>query len=216
MRILAAMIASSLALWACGGGDETSNTAAATSSASTTGAGGGGGAGGAGASSSASGAVGQNVLFPLAIGKEWTYQVSKVGAGGICGEGTFTSKVGDSKELGGKTAYTVTPWCSGVSESGTYAAGAGDEVFYYFNKEWQVVLDGMVEDGHSWSFQGLEYRWKKLGVQTVDGIMLQDCWGAQRVDAPLIYDVYCRGVGAIRHHNEVDGNGYDAVLVLKP
>lgn len=197
------------ALVACGGGDDTGGS---SSTGSSTGAGGAGGSGGAGGGSSGTGAVGQNVLFPLAIGREWTYKVTNIGSGGICGEGSFTSKVEDSKELGGKTAYTVTPWCSGVSDSATYAPGDGDEVFYYFNNEWQVILDGDLQDGATWSFQGLQYRWAKLGVQTLDGIMIPDCWSAERVDAPLIYDIYCRGVGAIRHHNETDGNGFEAVL----
>ncbi|MBM4360067.1 MAG: hypothetical protein FJ096_18330 [Deltaproteobacteria bacterium] len=216
MRILVATIVSTLALVACGGGDETNSSAAATTTSASSGSGGAGGAGGGVASSTGTGAVGQNVLFPLAIGKEWTFKVTKVGSGGICGEGTFTSKVTDSKDLAGKTAYSVTSWCSSVSDAGTYAAGTGDELFYYFNKEWQVILDGKLEDGNTWKFQGLEYRWKELGVQTIDNVMLGDCWGASRVDSPLVYDVYCRGVGAIRHHNEVDGNGYDAVLVLNP
>jgi hypothetical protein len=153
-------------------------------------------------------------LFPLAIGREWTYKVTKVGAGGACGEGTFTSKVSDSKEVGGKTAYTVTPWCSGTSDSALYAPGEGDEVFFRFNNEWQTVLDGKVADGATWTFQGLEYSWKFLGMQTITGVVFTDCWGVERADEPFVYSVYCRGVGPLRHHNEVDGNGYDAELVL--
>lgn len=200
------------ALVACGGDDDSN---ASTSATTSSGAGGSGGSGAGGdASSSATGAVGQNVMFPLAVGREWTYQVTKVGIGGVCGEGTVTSKVSDSKELDGKTAYTVTPWCSGVSSDAVYAPGTGDEVFYRTSNEWQVALDGKLEDGHKWTFQGLEYSWKFLGMQTIAGTVFNDCWGSERTDQAFIYDVYCRGIGPIRHHYEVDGNGYDAVLVL--
>jgi len=197
---------------ACGTREEATSSSASSGGPATSGAGGAGGAGGTGGAPSAATGGSTNVLFPLYAGALWTYEVTQLGAGGDCNEGTFTSKITAGNALDGKTSFQASPWCSSVSEPVLYAAGTGDEVFFHDGTMWHVFLDGTLEDGHTWSSKGLSYKWKKLGSQTLNGQKYGDCWAAQRTDVAQTYDVYCRGIGPIKHHSQIGKDGFDAVL----
>jgi hypothetical protein len=193
--------ASSSATSGSGMGGATSASSAGGSTSMTTGAGGAGGVGGGL----------PQVLFPLVVGKVWSYKVTAIGNGGACGAGNSDQKITKEEMLDGKQAFTVTSWCAGAGD-GKFAAGTGDEVFYRYNNMWQTILSGTVSDGAEWTFQGLKYKWKKEGTVTVTAGKFDDCWSAVRGDIATVYDTYCRGVGAVRHHNEQGGNGFDAEL----
>lgn len=190
------------------------------SAASATGTGGAGGAGGAeltssgnGGESASQGSGGPSTaLFPLVDGMVWSYKVTKVGNGGPCSEGSFTASLAATSDVDGKHAFKLPSWCDALTEPDTFAAGVGDEVFQRLHGSWEPLLDGVIEDGHTWLLDGVEYRWKSLGTQTVKGQKHKDCWGAQRNDLTLNYDIYCRGIGPLKHHRQTGADGNDAVL----
>ncbi len=214
--------------WACGSKNNTSTGAAgATTSVTSTGVGGSGGsatgtggnasgtggsAAGTGGNATGGGGAPTGPLFPLVVGKVWTFKVKKIGAGGFCGAGTFDSTIPSKAMLDGKEGFTLTAWCDAVNSPDILAVGTGDEIFLHFNKAWEVVLSGKLMDGATWTFQTLDYKWKKEGSVTVAAGTFADCWSAVRVDNATIYDTYCRGVGPVKHHNETAGNGFEAEL----
>ncbi len=195
-----ALLAATLAiagLPACGGGGSTPGNAD-----------GGGGDGGA-----PDGAAGSHALYPLAVGDRWTYKVTLVGAGSVCAAGSHDQQVVSANAVGGRAAFQMTSFCSGIAGAGDYSAPGGDEVDYYYSGRWAAIVDPTLVDGHAWSYFNTSYHWRRESTITVPAATYDDCWTAVQDVSYTAYLTYCRGAGLVRSYSQdLAGNGWDAQL----
>jgi len=205
------MISGCVLLAACsGGGSGGPGIDAAAGDGGTIPDGGGPGIDGGGGGDDGGGA--DERLYPLAVGRSWTYEVGAVGAGAVCAPGTYSEEVLGTTSVGGREAFEVAGWCSAVGTN--YLASDGDKVEVYYNGGWIVVLDTPVEEGHTWTSTGpVVYTWKQEGAVTVPAGTFDDCWRREQQVSYTAYTIYCRGVGAvIDYSQDLAGNGWDARL----
>src|SRR5437868_6212744 len=94
---------------------------------------------GSGSGSGSGGGGGSHVLYPLAVGNSWTYAVEAVGAGSICSPGTHEQHVVSANMAGGRAAFQMTNFCSAITATYDYSAGANDEVDFYYQTSWLTL-----------------------------------------------------------------------------
>ena len=182
------------------------------------GGGGGGGGGGAGGSGGAGGGGGSGTaaLYPLTVGNRWTYQVSAVGGGSVCAAGSYDQHVLSANAVGGRPAFQLDSFCTGVAGTGDYSQPGGDEVDYYYSGSWAPIIDLPLEEGHTWSYFNTSYAWHRETSVTVPAGTFTDCWTAQQQVSYTAYLTYCRGAGLVRSYSQdLGGNGWDAQLSSK-
>ena len=159
-------------------------------------------------SGSGSGSGSSHALYPLGSGDRWTYAVTAVGAGSICAAGTHEQHVASANAVGGRPAFQLTSFCSGLSTTYDYAPGSGDEIDFYYQGSWLTLVDPMLVEGHSWPYFNTSYHWQKTTVSGYD-----DCWKAVQDVSYTAYLTYCRGVGLVESYSQdLGGNGWDATL----
>ncbi|HSN26841.1 MAG TPA: hypothetical protein VLT45_11160 [Kofleriaceae bacterium] len=160
---------------------------------------------GAGSGSSSQGG---DTLYPLSLGEHWTFTVTAVGAGSVCAPGTYTQSIVSANPVGGRAAFQMTSFCTGVTGAYDYAAGSGDEVDFNYNGTWGTLIDGNLTEGHSWPYFNTSYHWERT---TVAGH--SDCWKAVQDVTYTAYLTYCRGAGLVESYSmDLAGNGWDAKL----
>src|SRR5205823_6479834 len=101
-------------------------------------------------------------LFPLAAGETWTFTVTAVGAGSVCGAGTFTEHVVSTNAAGGRDAFQLDSFCTALA--GTtydYSAPSGDEIDFLYTGTWATLVDPTLTDGHDWPYINTSYHWKR-------------------------------------------------------
>jgi hypothetical protein len=152
-------------------------------------------------------------LYPLGTGDRWTYTVTAVGAGAVCAAGTHAQEVTSASPVGGRAAFQMTSFCTGIAGTNDYAAGTGDEVDFYYSGGWLVLVDPMLVDGHSWTYFNTSYHWKRETSVVVPAGTYSDCWTAVQNVSYTAYLTYCRGVGLVRSYSQdLANNGWDAQL----
>ncbi len=211
---LARVLAIGLVLGGCGGaggGDDSVDAAAGGDGSSV--ADSGGATDGAGSGDGANG--GDDRLYPVEVGRSWTYQVAAVGAGAVCSPGSYSEVITGQESVGGRTAFAVDNWCSAVGT--TYASVDGDLVETWYNGGWITALDTPVEEGHTWNMtSAVSYTWHDAGTVTVPAGTFDDCWNREQNVSYTAYTIYCRGVGVVRSYSQdLGGNGWDAQLATK-
>ena len=206
----------------CGGGG--GGGGGATDMAGGGGAGGGGGggtggsAGGGGGGTGGSGGGGGTTaaLYPLAVGYRWTFTVTAVGAGSTCAAGSFDQHVVSANAAGGRAAFQLDNFCSGVSGTYDYSLPGGDEVDFYYNATWAPIIDLPLQEGHSWTYFNSSYTWHRETSVTVPAGTFDDCWTANQDVSYTAYLTYCRGAGLVHSYSQdLGGNGWDAQLAGK-
>jgi hypothetical protein len=166
----------------------------------------------AGPGSDSSG-TGSKHLYPLALGETWTFDVSAVGAGSVCAPGTHMQAVVSANSIGGRDAFQMTSFCTGITGTNNYSAPGGDEIDFYYQTSWLVLVDPMLVDGHSWQYFNASYTWKRETSVSVPAGTFDDCWTAQQDVSYTAYLTYCRGVGLVRSYSsDLTGAGWDAQL----
>ena len=164
-------------------------------------------------SNTGSGSTGAGDLYPLAVGNTWTFDVTAVGAGSVCSPGTYMQSVVSANPVGGRDAFQLTDFCSAISGTYDYSMPGGDEVDFYYNDSWLVLIDGTLVDGTMWTYANTSYTWKRETSVTVPAGTYDDCWTAQQDVSYTAYLTYCRGVGLVRSYSsDLTGAGWDAQL----
>jgi hypothetical protein len=177
---------------------------------------GGGGAGGGGAGGGGGSGGGVAPLYPLAVGNRWTYAVTAVGAGAVCAAGMHDQHVLGAAPAGGRPAFQLDNFCSGVGGSYDYSLPGGDEVDFYYNGTWAPIIDLPLQEGHSWTYFNTSYTWHRETSITVPAGTFGDCWTANQDVSYTAFLTYCRGAGLVRSYSkDLAGNGWDAVLASK-
>jgi hypothetical protein len=164
-------------------------------------------------SGSGSGSTGTSSLYPIAVGDSWTFNVAAVGAGSTCSPGTYTQAVQSANATGGRAAFQMTDFCTGITGTYDYSLPGGDEVDFYYDSSWAVLVDPMLVDGHSWTYFNTSYTWKRETSVSVPAGTYDDCWTAQQDVSYTAYMTYCRGVGLVHSYSsDLTGAGWDAQL----
>jgi hypothetical protein len=156
---------------------------------------------------------GGGALYPFALGNTWTFDVAAVGAGSTCSPGTFMQSVVSANSIGGRDAFQMTNFCSGAPGPYDYSTPGGDEVDFYYDTAWLVLVDPMLVAGHSWDYANTSYTWKRETSVTVPVGTYDDCWTAEQNVTYTAYLTYCRGVGLVHSYSsDLTGAGWDAQL----
>lgn len=156
------------------------------------------------------GALPDNRIDPIALGRTWTYDVTILGTYPLCKPGSNTARVLGQKSVGGKSAFQVQSFCPGAGTS-SFAVD-GDKVEIYYANNWILSLDAPVQEGRTWTDGLYTYGWEKVGPVTVPAGTYADCWKVKPT-VGTSYTTFCRGVGPVRwHFVDPSGNGYDATL----
>src|SRR5262249_36254057 len=79
-------------------------------------------------------------LHPFALGSRWSYAVTAVGAGAICAAGMHDQHVVSANAVGGRPAFQLDNFCSGVGGTYDYSQPGGDEVDFYYNSTWAPII----------------------------------------------------------------------------
>ena len=166
-----------------------------------------------------------NRVFPVALGRTWTYALTALDGGTIVCPGPPTAQVtgqGEVRDGGASLRYRSLCLAGSI---GVDMVGDGDEVYAYTfdadggkllnNGVPYVYIDSPIADGHEWTYTtGIKFRWRDAGSMTVKAGSFSECWSRDEVATDGgIYDVFCRGVGQVYHHNTA-GN-YNAELTAK-
>jgi len=156
---------------------------------------------------------GSAALYPIAVGNSWTFTVAAVGAGSVCDAGTYMQQVVSANPVGGRAAFQMTDFCTGISGTYDYATPGGDEVDFYYSGSWLTLVDPMLVDGHTWTYFNTSYAWKRESSVSVPAGTYSDCWTAVQQVSYTAYMTYCRGAGLVRSYSQdLAGNGWDAQL----
>ncbi|MGZ3425722.1 MAG: hypothetical protein ACXVCV_03690 [Polyangia bacterium] len=214
------LLLAAMALGGCsggGGGNGGDGGASDLAGGASTDLAGGGGAGGGGGTGGSGGGGGTGAaLYPLAVGYRWTYAVSAVGAGAICAAGNHDQHVVSANAAGGRAAFQLDNFCSGVGGTYDYSQPGGDEVDFYYNATWAPIIDLPLQEGHMWTYFNSSYTWHRETSITVPAGTYSDCWTANQNVTYTAYLTYCRGVGLVRSYSQdLAGNGWDAQLASK-
>lgn len=155
-------------------------------------------------------------IDPIAMGYAWTFDVTVAGTYPSCSNGSSTGAVQQESTLGGRDAFLVSSFCSGIGS--IWYSADGDRIYEWDGSNWLTAIDSPVEDGHTWTTSGITYVWKKLGSLTVKAGTFSDCWEIDdQGEAAYYAATLCRGVGPVKWHvRDTSGtNGYDAELTSK-
>jgi len=164
-------------------------------------------------SDTGSGSGTEGALYPLALGDRWTFTVAAVGAGSTCAPGTTSQTVVSADAVGGRPAFQMTSFCSGITGTYDYSAPGGDEIDFYYENAWAPLVDPTLVDGHSWTYFNTSYTWKRETSITVPAGTYDDCWTAVQDVSYTAYMTYCRGVGLVRSYSsDLTSSGWDAQL----
>jgi hypothetical protein len=171
--------------------------------------------------SSSPGQTGDQRLYPLAPGRQWTYSARPIAgattASSSCTGTQLTYVVGDGAQYGGVPSVRFQSLCSVVVD----LVQDGDRVYAYVPDSYDepsVALDAPVEEGHAWEVRaGIQAVWENAGTVQVPAGTFQDCWRRRDVEGDMVvspgYVTYCRGIGMVQLVNPDDG--YEAELASK-
>jgi hypothetical protein len=156
------------------------------------------------------------MLYPLAVGYTWTYDVAAVGAGAVCAPGTSTSKVTGVQTLNARPAFDVASFCAAAGTSELSIVPDTDEVDVDYQGAWLTLVDPRLQEGETWSFYNSSYTWHRETSVTVPAGTFTDCWTAKQNVSYTAYMTYCRGAGMVHSYSaDLTGAGWDAKLAAK-
>lgn len=144
-----------------------------------------------GGTSSPDGSSNDKRLYPLTVGRTWTYAVTS----------TYTNCPGGMKEMRvlsesmreGRPTFEVRGFC-GLTGHTSVANDRVEEYYDWGPTGWMRSLDEPVQDGHTWTTTngsatfGMRY--------SAEGA---DCWRVTQQVSYTTYWVYCRGKGLVRY-----------------
>ncbi len=165
------------------------------------------------------GAKGGDTLMPLAVGNEWTYELSGEGAINWCpipGDKLRSSKVIGVETKGGERLFTTEGILCGTTPVKSQMSSQGNKVWSHAMGQKYQILDTPV-DGGTFNIATNRYQWKKLGSVSTPAGSFSDCWRSTLLTgAQTTYTDYCRGVGMVTYYiRDLQGNSVTAKLVKK-
>ncbi len=148
-------------------------------------------------------------LYPLALGRVWTYDVTSTYSS--CPGGTRELRVMSEGTTQGRMTFEVKGFCGLVGHTNV----EGDRVEDYYDwgpTGWMRSLDTPVSEGHTWqTTNGSATFGMSYAATDVPGY--HDCWKVTQQVSYTTYWVYCRGAGLVRYELvDLSGGTIRAVL----
>ncbi len=143
-----------------------------------------------------SGSATDDRLYPLEVGRTWSYSVTSTYPS--CPAGAKTMRVLSEGTTAGRSTYEVQGFCGLTG----HTAVDGDLVEEYYDwgpTGWMRSLDEPVSDGHTWQTTngsatfGMTYS----NAGTTNGH--DDCWKVTQQVQYTTYWIYCRGIGLVQY-----------------
>jgi hypothetical protein len=169
------------------------------------------------ASSDAVSAPPDTRLFPLEVGRSWTYQITSSYSSCPAGQGFF-DVVGTTTVNGG-TAFDVLSPC-GYEGTYTETGDIVDDQYSTSNGTWFRDLDEPVMDGYSWTTTNgsatFSMTYSSAGTVTVPAGTFTDCWMVTQGVPYTQTWTYCQGVGQVSSVMvDLSGGGISYQLLSK-
>lgn len=151
-------------------------------------------------------------LYPLDVGRTWTFAVENHGAGYAgCPAGTRVARVLEEKLQSGKRAFVVQTHCSNIEP--TYLADDPTGVLGYYQGAWSPFLATPPVEGKSWKYFNATFEWRRAGSVTVAAGTFEGCWIAAQANGYKNETTLCPGVGPVRvDFSDLNGDGVKAEL----
>jgi hypothetical protein len=142
-------------------------------------------------------------LYPLAVGRTWTYDVTSTYPS--CPAGQREMRVNGTGVTDGRPTFQVTGFC-GITGNTFVDGDVVDEYYDWGPTGWYRALDEPVMDGHTWTTTNGSATFTQTYADegTVGG--RDDCWRVTQNVTYTTYWIYCRGVGLV-HYELVDLGG---------
>lgn len=135
-------------------------------------------------------------LYPLEVGRTWTYDVTSTYQS--CPAGMRDTEVVAATTTDGRPTFEVRGFCGLTGHTSV----DGDRVEEYFDwgpTGWMRALDEPVAAGHTWTTTNgsATFTMTYSDAGTVDGYA--SCWKVTQNVSYTTYWIYCRGVGLVRY-----------------
>jgi hypothetical protein len=130
-------------------------------------------------------------LYPLAVGRTWTYAVTSTYAS--CPGGMKEMRVLSASMREGRPTFEVRGFC-GLTGHASIAMDRVEEYYDWGPTGWMRSLDEPVVDGHTWSTTNGS---ATFGMRYSDEG--NDCWKVTQQVSYTTYWIYCRGKGLVRY-----------------
>ncbi len=149
-------------------------------------------------------------LYPLEVGRTWTYQVTSTYSS--CPAGVQMQSVDSTGMTDGRATFAVKSFCGPVGNT----AVDGNVVDAYFNwgpTGWTRMLDEPVAADHTWTTTNgsATFTMTYSDAGTVDGHA--SCWKVTQNVSYTTYWIYCPGVGMVEYDMvDLAGGTIHAVL----
>lgn len=142
------------------------------------------------------GGGGDDRLYPLEVGRTWTYDVTSTYAS--CPGGTRETRVTGTTTTEGRETFTVTGFCGSAGR--TFVDGDLVEEYYDWGPTgWWRSLDGTVADGHTWTTTNGSATFTQTYDEVGSVAGHDDCWKVIQGVSYTSYWIYCRGVGLVSY-----------------
>ena len=145
---------------------------------------------------SGSGSGSDDRLYPLEVGRTWTYDITSTYPS--CPAGQHDMQVTASGTTDGRATFDVTGFCGLAAPTSV----VGDVVESYFDwgpTGWMRVLDEPVAANHTWTTTNgsATFTMTYSDAGTVAGH--DGCWKVTQNVQYTTYWIYCRGVGMVEY-----------------
>lgn len=172
-----------LAIAACGGGSGADGVDGATE------------ADGHG-SGSGSGSGTDDRLYPLEVGRSWTYDITSTYTS--CPSGVHDTRVIASGTTDSRATFQVQGFCGLTGHTNV----VGDRVEEYYDwgpTGWMRSLDEPVSAGHTWTTTNGSATFTMTYSDAGTVGSYTSCWKVTQNVSYTTYWIYCRGVGLVRY-----------------
>lgn len=134
-------------------------------------------------------------LYPLEVGRTWTYAVTSTYAS--CPGGTKEMRVLAKGMREGRETYEVRGFC-GLTGNTSIEGDRVEEYYDWGPTGWMRALDTPVMDGHTWTTtNGSATFGMRYSTTSVAGH--DECWKVTQQVSYTTYWIYCRGAGLVKY-----------------
>jgi hypothetical protein len=142
-----------------------------------------------------SGSASDDRLYPLEVGRTWTYDITSTYPS--CPAGRHDTRVVGTGTTAGRATFEVASFCGPTGHT-SVAGNVVEEYYDWGPTGWMRSLDEPVADGHSWmTTNGSATFAMTYSTAAVTGYT--DCWKVTQGVSYTSYWIYCRGVGLVTY-----------------
>lgn len=135
-------------------------------------------------------------LYPLDVGRTWTYDVTSTYAS--CPAGMRDTRVVAATTTEGRPTFEVQGFC-GLTGHTSIDGDRVDEYFDWGPTGWMRALDEPVAAGHTWTTTNGSATFTMTYSDAGTVGSYTDCWKVTQNVSYTTYWIYCRGVGLVRY-----------------